>query len=280
MAERAAKKKTGRRTRAPAFPALLTIYYGRRRMLTLAKSFMLDRATSPYRRLSATLFVACGAPFQLEVGDGITLTTRAALLAPKVRRRRTVALDSDIAIFDIPIGTPEFAALGTTLQAQQILTLDFERFAHLADRIASAREGELSCGEVDELFTAVLEAITGETPPARPVDPRVVRACELIDEVPLDQVSLAALAKALHLSASRLRHLFREELGCSVSHYARWTAVWKAALLWAHGTPFTELAHEVGFYDLAHLDHAFVETFGVSPSAVIDPALVRLIRCP
>jgi AraC-like DNA-binding protein len=65
-----------------------------------------------------------------------------------------------------------------------------------------------------------------------------------------------------------------------VSHYARWTAVWKAALLWAHGTPFTELAHEVGFYDLAHLDHAFVETFGVNPSTVIDPAAVRLIRCP
>src|SRR4030095_88780 len=98
-----------RRPRQIQLPALLTVYYGRRRMLTLAPSMVLDRATSPYRRLSATLFLACRAPFPLEVGDGITLPARAALLAPKVRRRRTVALDSGIVIFDIPIGTPEYA---------------------------------------------------------------------------------------------------------------------------------------------------------------------------
>src|SRR5687767_8891704 len=110
-----AKRGAGRKIHS--FPSALTIYYGRRRMLTLAPSFLLDRATSTYRRLSATLFLACKAPFHLEVGDGITLTTRAALLAPRVRRRRTVALDSEIVIFDIPIGTPEYAALEPTLQA-------------------------------------------------------------------------------------------------------------------------------------------------------------------
>jgi AraC-like DNA-binding protein len=90
---------------------------------------------------------------------------------------------------------------------------------------------------------------------------------------------LPALGKRLHLSTSRLRHLFQEELGCSVTHYARWAAVWKAARAWKHGTPFTDLAHAVGFYDLAHLDHAFIETFGVNPSTVIDPAQITLIRC-
>lgn len=272
----ATKARRGR-GRAPEFPASLTVYYGRRRLLTLARSFLLDRAASPYRRLSATLFLACGAPFQLEVGDGITLNARAALLAPKVRRRRTVAIDSEIAIFDVPIGTPEFAALAPTLATQQILALDFERFAHLVPTLLRGLAGKLSCAEVDAAFRAVVEVITGAVPVVRQLDPRVLAAFDAIDELPLDQIS--GLAKRLGLSASRLRHLFQEEIGCSVTHYARWIAVWKAARLWKQGTPFTELAREVGFYDLAHLDHAFIETFGVNPSTVIDPALVTLIRC-
>ena len=239
----------------------------------------MDRAASPYRRLSATLFLACKAPFQLEVGDGITLNARAALLAPKVRRRRTVAIDSEIAIFDVPIGSTEFASLEPMLATQQILALDFDRFAHLVPTLERGLAGRLSCAEVDAAFRAVVEVITGTAPVVRTLDPRVLAAFDVIDALPLDQVTLPLLAKRVSLSSSRLRHLFQEELGCSLTHYARWVAVWKAARLWKQGTPFTELAHEVGFYDLAHLDHAFIETFGVNPSTVIDPDLVTLIRC-
>jgi AraC-like DNA-binding protein len=258
---------------------MITVYYGQRRMLTLARSFLLDRTMSPYRRLSATLFLGCKGPVQLEVGDGFMLDTRAALLAPKVPRRRTVALDSEIAIFDIPVGTPEFVTLAPTLAKQQILALDFERFAHLVPTLARGPDGGLDCAEVDALFRAVVEAITGETPGSRPLDRRVAAALAAIEEMPLDEVSLPVLAKRLRLSTSRLRHLVRDELGCSLTHYARWVAVWKAARAWKQGTPFTELAHAAGFYDLAHLDHAFVETFGVNPSTVIDPSQITLVRC-
>jgi AraC-like DNA-binding protein len=245
----------------------------------LARSFMLDRASRPYRRLSASLFIACGAPFQIEVGDGLTLNTRVALIAPKVRRRRTVALNSDLAVFDFPIGTPEYAALEPTLRAQQILALDFERFRPLEPALRRALAAELPCAELDDLFQVAVRTIAGRVPTAHALDPRVAKVIEQIQELPLDEVKLSALAKQIHLSPSRLRHLFQEETGSTVTQYARWAAVWKAALLWTQGRPFTDLAHEVGFYDLAHLDHAFIETFGVNPSLAIDPAQVKLIRC-
>ena len=257
-----------------------TAYYGNRRFLLLATSFVLDRSSKPYRRLSASLMLAGGEPFRVEVGDGLTLTTRAALIAPKVRRRRTLALNSRLAVFDIPIGSPEYAALEPTLQEQQVLSLELERFAPLLPTLEKGFATTLSCAEVDGMFESAVHAVTGRRPAARALDPRVARAIDLIDEVPLDQVTLAGLAKRLPLSASRLRHLFQTETGCSVTHYARWAAVWKAASLWTRGVPLTEIAHEVGFYDLAHLDHAFVETFGVSPSVVIDPSTITLVRCP
>jgi AraC-like DNA-binding protein len=257
-----------------------TAYYGNRRFLMLATSFVLDRSSSPYRRLSAALMMACGEPFRLEVGGGLTQTTRAALIAPKVRRHRTVALDSRLAIFDIPIGSPEYAALEPTLVQQQVLALELERFASLLPTLEKGFGETLTRAEVDGLFESAVFAVTGQRPPARILDPRIARAIDLIDELPLDQVGLATLAKQLALSASRLRHLFQTETGCSVTQYARWAAVWKAASLWTRGMPLTEIAHEVGFYDLAHLDHAFVETFGVSPSIVIDPSRITLVRCP
>jgi AraC-like DNA-binding protein len=257
-----------------------TAYYRNRRFLMLATSFVLDRGSSPYRRLSASLMLACGEPFRLEVGDALTLTTRAALVSPKVRRRRTVALDSRLAIFDIPMGSPEYAALEPTLQEQQVLSLELERFVSLLPTLEKGFATTLSCAEVDGLFESAVYTVTGRRPPARQVDARVARAIDLIDEVPLDQVRLTWLAKRLSLSPSRLRHLFQTETGCSVTHYARWAAVWKAASLWTRGVPLTEIAHEVGFYDLAHLDHAFVETFGVSPSVIIDPSRITLVRCP
>ena len=65
-----------------------------------------------------------------------------------------------------------------------------------------------------------------------------------------------------------------------LTHYARLGGRVEAASLWTPGTPLTEIVHDVGFFDLAHLDHAFMETFGVNPSLVIDPPQVTLIRCP
>jgi len=257
-----------------------TAYYGKRRFLMLATSYVLDRTSSPYRRLSASLLIACRESFRLEVGDGLTLTTRAALIAPKVRRRRTIALNSHLAVFDMPIGGPEYAALEPTLEQQQVLALELERFASLLPTLEKGFAAMLTCAQVDGLFQSAVYAVTGQRPLVRKVDPRIARAIDLIDEVPFDQIGLTGLAKQLALSVSRLRHLFQAETGCSVTQYARWAAVWKAASLWTRGMPLTEIAHEVGFYDLAHLDHAFVETFGVSPSVVIDPSRITLVRCP
>ena len=93
-------------------------------------------------------------------------------------------------------------------------------------------------------------------------------------------MTLTALARRLCLSPSRLRHLFKEVTGNTVSHYARWAAVWRVVSLWSQGRRLTEIAQEVRFHDLAHLDHAFNEVFGLNPSSVINPENVTLIRCP
>ncbi|MFX6645104.1 helix-turn-helix domain-containing protein, partial [Acinetobacter baumannii] len=81
-----------------------------------------------------------------------------------------------------------------------------------------------------------------------------------------------------HLSPSRLRSLFKQEVGFTIQQYARWLAVWRASLAWRQGRSLTDVAMEAGFYDLPHIDHAFNEVFGINPTNVIDPHFVRLVN--
>ena len=252
-------------------PFRFTAYYGMKRFLLLAPTFVLE-PPNPYRRLSPTLLLACNEPFWLECGDGVAISSRVALIAPKVPRRRLVAVNSDLAIFDLPI----HSALAT----EPVQSLEFERFTHLLPALKKAFKGELPCEDLDRLFEAAMHAISDCNPPPPTIDPRIEQALKMIDDSPFDEVSLPALSRRLGLSPSRLRHLFKEVTGNTVTHYARWTAVWRAISLWSQGRRLTEIAHEVGFHDLSHLDHAFIEVFGLNPSTVINPENVTLIRCP
>jgi len=246
----------------------LTIYYGTRRFLLLAPTFVLEPVT-PYRRLSASLLLARRRPFVLECGSGVAITTHAALVSPKVPRRRLVAVDSDLAIFDLP--------LRFRPGIEPVRSIDAQRFAHLAPMLDDAFAGTLTHAAVDALFRGATTAVLGGAPARPTIDPRVEEALRLIDEWPFESVTLEALARRLAISPSRLRHLVKDATGHTIGHYARWTAVWRGISLWSKGRRLTDIAHEVGFHDLAHLDRAFIEVFGLNPSSLIKPEDVVLV---
>jgi AraC-like DNA-binding protein len=257
-------------------PAGATIYYWPCTIVLVARTMLLERSFSP---IFATLRVACGKPFTMDVGDGQQITCRAVLIPPKIERRRTAALNSDLAAFYLPVEYPEYAGLEPVVRGKPYVILDFERFAHLQPMISTALAGNSSAEEIKALTRAAVEAVTGDIPVERVCDIRVEQARRILNELPLEDVRLSAIATQLHLSPSRLRHLFKEKTGSTISRYARWQAVWRAILLWKQGCTMTEIAHGAGFYDLAHFDRAFVEVFGVNPLAAADPRYIRLIRC-
>lgn len=260
-------------------PLGFTAFYSFDRFLLLSPSYVLDCTDNPYRRLSATLLFGCRGPFYIEVGDGLSLTTRAVLIAPGVPRRRVVAEDSDLAIIDLTMQTPEFELFKPLMADAQMVELELGRVAATLPPLWEGYAGNLACSEVQARIGATIAAICGQAPLQRRLDPRIARAMALIKELPLPQATESALAGLLHLSPSRLRHLFTQEAGVSIAHYARWVAIWRAISLWTHGAPLTDIAHQVGFYDLAHLDHAFYEAFGRSPSSIPRPGNARIIRC-
>jgi AraC-like DNA-binding protein len=256
----------------------LTIYYARRCFLLLGKSFVLDRHYAPYRRLAATLLLTRQQPFDLETDAGSMTGIEAALIAPKVLRKRIVAVDSDIAILDIPMDSPAYRRIAGQLRQQSQISYSRGHFLALFPLLLKADEGTLDADDFYFLHTSASQIIAEGIDPPDTTDTRVTQAMRMIDELPLDSVKLDLLAQQLDLSKSRLSHLFIAETGSTVSHYARWVAVWRAVNQWQQGCTWTRIAQDSGFYDLAHFDHAFTEVFGLKPSAVFDPVRVRLHR--
>ena len=79
---------------------------------------------------------------------------------------------------------------------------------------------------------------------------------------------VAQLALLVNLSASRFRHLFKEETGFSINQYLRERRLERAELLLR--TTFLsikEVALEAGLRSTSHFVQYFKKKYGVTPSA-------------
>ena len=124
------KPSEGHDAEHPA-PHGATIYHWHGGLLLLTNSLYLDRPTSP---IAATLRIALGEPYTIEV-EGRVLTTRASLVGPKRCRNRITAVNSDMALFYLPIERPEYAGLRTLLGQEAVVELSLDIFEPVLPRL-------------------------------------------------------------------------------------------------------------------------------------------------
>ncbi|WP_219517923.1 helix-turn-helix transcriptional regulator [Nonomuraea ceibae] len=120
-----------------------------------------------------------------------------------------------------------------------------------------------------------VEACSGHSGAAdAALHPAVEAAITVIPALlPAGPVRLRAVADAVHLSPSRLAHLFGAHVGIPLRPYVRWLRLRQAIDRVAAGETLTAAAHSAGFTDGPHFTRAFRRTFGNTPSelaAAID----------
>lgn len=98
------------------------------------------------------------------------------------------------------------------------------------------------------------------------MDPRVTTAIRMMSRVPNEGLSLDMLSKALNLSSSRLRQLFKSETGQSPKQYAKRVRMQRAGeLLQTTFLSVKEVTFLSGLYDVSHFVRDFKKEFGVTP---------------
>lgn len=128
-------------------------------------------------------------------------------------------------------------------------------------------------GSVDELADEVqtwLDEVTGtlaEPRSAQSTARLVDRALALLDRHFARDLSDEEVAKAVGLSTSHFRYLFRQATGQPFNKYLVNLRLEKArAMLVAGDLPVTAVASAVGFASLSHFSRAFAQRFSVSPA--------------
>lgn len=106
---------------------------------------------------------------------------------------------------------------------------------------------------------------------ADPLDARALATIDFINQNSSKTIRIIDIAKYVGLSESRLRHLFTEQIGISLTAYILWIRI-KVALreMLKPDATLSDAAHQAGFADHAHFTRTFQRMFGVSPSLLLQ----------
>jgi AraC-like DNA-binding protein len=222
---------------------------------------------APHSHYAIQLVIGAPSGLRVQFGRQGPWQSCAAALVPS-RGTHSIdvnACEMSVVLFIEP-ETPEGKALAARLQGRLEL-LDADTVAVAAKRLHRAWRIEASYDAVKAVCMQLVQDIS-RTAPREPSDPRVLAAVEYIRERVDQPVSLPAVARAIHLSPGRFRHLFVEETGMPLRTYVLWRRLLHVWTLVARGETLSGAAHAAGFADSAHLSRTARTMFGLPPSVL------------
>lgn len=124
----------------------------------------------------------------------------------------------------------------------------------------------LAINLMEQLLLRRMAALTASYQPA--LDSRIRDACHYISEHLSDRhFDISSVARHVCLSASRLSHLFRQQLGISILGWREDQRISQAKLLLSTTSmPIASVGYNIGFDDQLYFSRVFKKCTGTSPS--------------
>jgi len=128
----------------------------------------------------------------------------------------------------------------------------------------------LVISDCDKLFqgflTIINHLINFEKP--QPKDERITNAIAFITNHQGLPLKIKDVANHINLSESRLRFLFKKQVGQPIQSFILWLKVIHSLNLVLKGKQITNTAYDVGFWDASHMNRSYKELLGVAPSTI------------
>lgn len=200
---------------------------------------------------------------------GSTTSLRAPAIAVAADAPHRFEADGLLAFIFVEPESRAGRALDRMLFADGPLTvIDAEALAPVVAPLSATFESGLTTEDLLAAGRAAVELLAPAGPAPMP-DPRVRRVIEQAAVRMDGSLEAAAAAAGVHLSPSRLRHLFVEQTGLAFKTYQLWLRLVRAIEVYAQGKSLTEAAHAAGFSDSAHFSRTFKRTFGL-PATTLE----------
>tara|TARA_R110002124_G_scaffold251205_4_gene416417 strand:+ start:930 stop:1685 length:756 start_codon:yes stop_codon:yes gene_type:complete len=122
------------------------------------------------------------------------------------------------------------------------------------------------CDKLFRGFLTIIEHLINFEKP-QPKDERIVKAISFIANNKT-QFKVKDVANHICLSESRLRFLFKKQVGQPIQSFMLWIKVINSLNLVLKGGQITNTAYDVGFWDASHMNRSYKELLGVAPSTI------------
>ncbi len=237
------------------------VYIWAGRLLTTAPAI----STAPHRHLAASVLIGLDKPFQLSVGRQTAIDAEVAVIAPDVIQHQDSG-NAPMVVLHLDPDQPLYRRLAPVLGDRSCVTLPRSRFEGLLEPLRAAVFQPLDCAGAHSLFSEVLGRVRGDALESRPLDSRIALLTQRFRQQTPERLDPDAIAAELGLSRSRLFHLFKSEIGTTMSRFTLALRLQNAIRRWRVGMNLTTIAQDAGFYDLSHLLQAGRKFYGyVSP---------------
>jgi transcriptional regulator GlxA family with amidase domain len=122
--------------------------------------------------------------------------------------------------------------------------------------------------QIEASIVNIFTLLLGQQELSRTSDPRIRAVQNMISERLAEPLTIQSLAKAVYLSPTQFKKLFKENIGMSVLKYITEQRMEKAKALLTHtDLPVQLIAERVGYSDLSAFSRRFSTNYGMSPRA-------------
>lgn len=209
---------------------------------------------------------------------GRTSKAKGFLIAPGVHRQLNTHGQAVLSLHLDPIH-PIYRAFALNRKARPVIPVDRASFSDLDNDLHSAYAREICAGQAKRLFADLVSISAEFLPGAETRDDRITQILSELNTMAPEDIEFQELLRQTGLSASRLSHLFSQDVGLPLRSFQLWKKIVYAIRMISRETNMTAIALDSVFSDSAHFSRTFRQTLGLSPSFLADNRYVQVVDC-
>jgi len=190
----------------------------------------------------------------------------------------SIVMDSQknkVANINLDVMGADFFCLSNNMQEKSGLYVSLKNEEDIIRALQEISQYKYPLNVVKSILAGLL---TTDAVHSYPLEKRVLKAVDIIQNTIEENLSIDYLAKQVNLSVSGLTKLFKKQTGVPIRRYRQWHRLFTTATEIGKGRNITEAAQVAGFVDLPHCTHTFNMMLGMKPSYfLIRPGALEIM---
>lgn len=227
--------------------------------------------TITFNHIKDTLVLSLGAPMCVMDACGNKLLHSSCILVPRFFKGHLTIDDCQVVIVSLDVmGYSRELLLGNYECRHHDVGVDYD-FSPLDNLLAGSSKIAQLPVNPQALNTRISALINPSEmqPLRRELDPRIQQVLRWARDRREEKLVIGDIAKIVGLSDSRVRHLFREDMGFSLGQMLNSLKLLTFLEGFCRYGNMTYAAADAGFSDLSHLNKAMHKTLGLSFSKIV-----------